>query len=405
MMRRPSARPNLARTARGLPSLILIASGCVACGSSGSERVAQRTEAVVNGVPSGPEDDGVVFLVATRPTVIESCTATLVAPNLVITARHCVAEFANETFTCTPSGELAPSSQGGTMGPLLPPEAIAIQRGAGPAREFAAQGVQIFSVQTPSICRNDIAMVLLDRNIENVPIMPIRLDAGNEPGEGIRIVGYGLDENNTFGVRHTRSGITISQVGLSEFRTDPDSIPPRTFLTLGPMLCIGDSGGPAFAESGAVTAVWSQVVGDCQSDSARNYFTQIAPFENDMVRPAFEAAGYEPLLEEVGMPGSGGAASGEAGAGTDAGGADPGVGGASSAGGAADAGAASEPSEAGFGGQREEPRQAYRGPRKSGGLKCELSPGGGQNWHASLLSLLIGLVLAARRARANYRGF
>lgn len=406
-MRRSGARLQLARTAFGLLSLVLIASGSVACGSSGSERVEQRTEAVINGEPSGPEDDAVVFLVATRPTVIESCTATLVAPNLVITARHCVAEFENKTFTCTPEGELAPGSRGGTMGPLLPPEAVAIERGAGPNPEFVAQGIQIFSVQTPSICRNDIAMVLLDRDVENVPIMPLRLDAGNEPGERIRIVGYGLDENNVFGVRHTRSGITVSQVGPSEFRPDADSIPPRTFLTLGPMLCIGDSGGPAFTEFGAVTAVWSQVVGDCHSDSARNYFTQIAPFQNDIVRPAFEAAGHEPLLE-VRMPGSGGAPA-EAGAGGAetgaAAGRDPSVGGAPGAGGAADAGgAASEPSGAGVGGQHEEEPPAYRGPRKSGGLKCELSPGGRQNWHASLLSLVIGLMLAARRARANHRG-
>jgi hypothetical protein len=407
-MRRSSACPRLAEAMSGLASLVLIAS-CVACGSSGPERVEQKTDAVVGGEPSGPEEDAVVFLVATRSTVIQSCTATLVAPNLVITARHCVAEFDNKTFTCTADGELAPGSPGGTMGPLLPPEAVAIYRGAGPSREFAAQGIQIFSVQTPSICRSDIAMVLLDRNVENVPIMPMRLDAGNEPGEQIRIVGYGLDENGTFGVRHTRSGITISQVGESEFRPDADNIPPRTFLTLGSMLCMGDSGGPAFTDFGAVTAVWSQVVGDCQSDSAINYFTQIAPFEAGIVQPAFEASGYEPLPEVIGTPGSGGA-SAEAGAGgaetgAAAGRSDPGVGGAPGAGGAADdGGAASEPSEAGVGGQHEEPGPEYRGPRKSGGLKCELSPGGRQNRHALLLSLVIGMMLVARRVRANYRG-
>lgn len=368
----------------------------------------------MNGEPSGAEDDAVVLLSARNSTYTAQCTATLVAPNLLVTARHCVAEFASRPFTCTPEGELAPGSLGGTMGALIPPENIRIFLGREPGLnpEVAARGREIFSVQTPSICRSDIAMVLLDGDIPDVPIVPVRLGKGNTIGELVRVVGYGLDENNDAGKRNTRSGVRIAEVGESEFLEEGDPVPPRTFLTLGSTLCAGDSGGPAFTENEAITAVWSQVVGDCKADSARNYFTQIAPFENTIVRPAFEAAGYEPLIEVETGSGGGGAPAGEAGAGGEtagsaaSGGFDTGAGGAPAGAGAgsAEGGTPSTPGEAGVGGEPDVEPPTYRGPRKSGGLKCELSPNGGQNWHAPVAALLLGLAWAARRARSNQRG-
>lgn len=366
------------------------------------------------GEPSGESDDAVVFVIA-KGSHTSRCTATLVAPNLVITAKHCVVEFSSEPFSCTSEGELTPGSRGGVMGALLAPENISIGVGRDPGLnpEPSAVGVQIFSTETPSICRNDIAMVLLDRQVFDVPIRPMRLGRGNSRGDLLRVVGYGLDENSVFGKRNTLSGQRIAQVGESVFLADADAdpVPPRTFMTAGPSLCIGDSGGPALTENEAITAVWSQLVGECGDQDARNFFTQIAPFEDTIVEPAFEAAGAEPLPEietgSGGSPATEGGAGGEP-SGSGASGAETGGGGAPAEGGApaAEAGAPSIPgAEAGAGG---EPPDAapptYRGPRKSGGLRCELSPGGRQNWHASLLSLVIGMMLVARRVRANYRG-
>lgn len=283
------------------------------------------------------------------------------------------------------------------MGPLLPPEnvSIAIGRDPGTNPAVAALGKQIFSVETPSICRSDIAMVLLDRELPGLPIVPMRLGQGNARGERLRVVGYGLDHNGDFGKRNTLSGLSIAQVGRSSFLEDGDPVPPRTFMTVGPTLCFGDSGGPAFTENEAITAVWSQIVGNCGDEDARNFFTQIAPFEDTIVRPAFEAAGHEPLLEEERPAGSGGAPAAEAGAGGDG----VGVGG---AGGATDSGGA--PGEAGTGGEQLEEPPTYRGPRKEGGLKCEISPDDRQTWHAALAPLLIGLAWSVRRARAKQRG-
>lgn len=392
-------------------TVLLAALSGAACSHDASENVARNSEAVWYGEPSGESDDGVVFLSAEASRVIAQCTATLVARNLVITARHCVAEFSNEPFSCTSEGELTAGSRGGTMGALLSPEKISVFLGRDPDTRApaAAVGQQIFSVSTPSICRNDIAMVLLDRDVPGVPLWPIRFGKGNSRGELLRVVGYGLDENLDVGLRNTRSGLSIVQVGRSEFLEDGDPVPPRTFVTVGPTLCYGDSGGPAFSENGAVTAVWSQIVGNCGDSDARNVFTQVAPFEDTIVRPAFEAAGAEPLPEVEDMPGSGGAPAAEAGAGGEGPGAtggraDSGAGGAPAAGApTAEAGTSSEPSDAGVGGQPEPEPPTYRGPRKEGGLQCGLAPNGRQNRHAALTAL-IGLALLARRARSKERG-
>jgi hypothetical protein len=393
----------------------------MACSHGATETTGRSSELIWEGEPSGPSDDGVVFLIA-KGSKTSRCTATLVAPNLVITAKHCVVEFSSESFSCTSEGELTAGSRGGAMGAMLAPENISFAVGRDPGLNPvpSALALQIFSVATPSICRNDIAMVLLDRDIPDVPLVPMRLGEGNSRGETLRLVGYGADQDGAFGKRNTLSGQRISQVGASVFLSEDDAnpVPPRTFMTLGPALCIGDSGGPALTENEAITAVWSQLVGECGDEGARNFFTQVAPFEDTIVRPAFEAAGHEPLLE-VEM-GSGGAPTADAGAGgepagsgasggseTGAAGSETGAGGAPTQGGAgsAEGGTPSTPGgDAGVGGEPDIEPPTYRGPRKSGGLKCELSPGGRQNWHASLLSLVIGMMLVARRARANYRG-
>jgi hypothetical protein len=392
-----------------------------ACSQGAPETTAQSREPIWEGEPSGESDDGVVFLIA-RGSKTSQCTATLVAPNLIITAKHCVVEFSSEPFSCTSEGELTSGSRGGAMGALIAPENISFVVGAEAARNPtpSALGLQIFSVATPSICRNDIAMVLLDREILDVPIVPMRLGQGNSRGEMLRVIGYGADHNGAFGTRNTLRDQRIVQVGVSAFLEDGDPVPPRTFMTVGPSLCIGDSGGPALTENEAITAVWSQLVGACGDDDARNYFTQIAPFEDTIVRPAFEAAGYEPLLE-VEM-GSGGAPTADAGTGgepagsgasggveTSAGGAETGAGGGApveGGAGSAEGGTPSAPGggDAGVGGEADTEPPAYRGPRKSGGLKCELAPGVRQDSHASGAALLLGLAWALRRARASKRG-
>ncbi len=367
----------------------------VACGGEPpAEALGHDSAAVLYGEPSGPTEDGVVQVLSKTATAEQNCTGTLVAENVVVTARHCISNFVATSFTCTTDGELAPGSRGGQNGALVAPGDVKIWQGAHPdlGTPPEAVGAEIFAPQATTICRNDIAFVVLDRPISGLPVSPMRLGRGNDPGELLRVVGYGADELNQTGTRRTRSGLKITLVGESVYRTDPDPVPPRTFRTDGPALCYGDSGGPAFTESGAVTGVWSQVIGGCSAATAKNVFTQVAPFLAELVVPAFEAAGAEPIVEPE-DPATGGAGSGStpgsAGeAGETAGGGEGATGGDAAAGGEGGAGdAAGSP-------------PAYHGVRKPGGCRCDVvgAPAGG----TGLLSpLVVAWALARRRATSR----
>ena len=283
------------------------------CTETSAESTASSRQDVLNGQLSGTDDDAVVNLSSTSASgSIWGCSGTLVAPNVVLTARHCIANFADGKFTCDADGNLVGGSVGGLSGTLDTPGNITIRTGPGPKVNPAAHGLSIFAAQTTTICRNDIALVVLDKELTNFPIKPMRLYQGTLPGEHIRVVGYGVNSDGGLGTRYTRSGATIAKVGTSQFRPTGDAIPPRTFMTTGPLLCEGDSGGPALSDNEAVIGVFSQFTGLCTDANTTDYFTEVAPFTNDIVLPAFEAAGAVPWLEnnsEPGLYGTGGSVS------------------------------------------------------------------------------------------------
>jgi len=372
----------------------LLFGAVAACGQAGPEPLGRESQAIYNGYPSGVEDDGVLKLASINASgVTNYCTGSLVAPNVVLTARHCVANLSEAPFTCTDAGELTADSKGGRFGALIDPAEIKFYVGAAFSEPLAALGAKIFATQTPTICRNDLAVVVLDRELTDVPLLKIRIDRGNQRGEVLRAVGYGETEDAMLGVRRAKDGLIVNKVGASQFRPDGDPIPPRTFLTLGPALCEGDSGGPALTADGAVTGVYSQLVGTCSSPSARQYFTQVAPFADEILTPAFELAGYQPLVE--------GGGTGEGGAGGDASTIEPESGGAE-AGGAASSAGGGENSNAGTADAANTPP-----PPEKGGCRCATpaTPRSGSvdRLAVALMLGIVGYAVSRRRRRSGER--
>ncbi len=125
---------------------------------------------------------------------VGSVRGLLVAKNLVLTALHCVSDY-NDTaadFTCSASGELENGGNGqGEMGPEHPPELIEV--GSIP-EEGLARGQQIFSTHTVTVCINDLALVVLDRELD-LPIHPIELSAPPRFDDTMTVIGYGQTDS------------------------------------------------------------------------------------------------------------------------------------------------------------------------------------------------------------------
>src|SRR5690606_17188300 len=267
---------------------------------SRAERGVQARQPVIGGVPSGAERDAVLLMLAEGPDRATLCTATLIAPNLVVTARHCISVYVEGTFFCTIEGNLdlhRPRNppNAGEMGFAYPAEVISFHAGQVPDFDVpTTMGKRVFVQDTDTICRNDIAFVLLEDDLD-LPIAPVRLDRGTFPGEATLVVGYGLNETRE-NTRHERADVEILDVGPSDYFPALGNALPRTFV-VGPSACAGDSGGPGLSqETGAVLGVSSLTRGECESSEVRSFFTQIAPYEA-LAREAFAAAGHEPRLE------------------------------------------------------------------------------------------------------------
>ncbi len=207
------------------------------------------------------QDAAVLFLKGNRG----SCSATLVAPNLVVTARHCVAASLIGAFSCSASGELIPTGDGhGALGKDDPAGDIlfftAEQMLEGvPANRTTASAVgkSILSTGSSTACRDDLAFVVLSNPLALTP-MPMRIDDSMVTGESLSIWGYGLTEQRADPPKlRARKDAALLGVGPSVPAETTQPAPVRAIRT-SPVTCPGDSGGPiASVTTGAIVAVVS----------------------------------------------------------------------------------------------------------------------------------------------------
>ena len=277
---------------------------CTACVEQRPEQPGVARAAIVDGEPSGPEDDGVLLTRAALDDQTEvMCTASLVAPNLLITARHCVSYFQDGLFNCTVRGEVVQVSEGaGELGLHLPADSIEVYADETPRDEPIARGVKVLSTLSPVVCVNDIAFVVLDRALE-LPLLPLRLNRPAQLHEAVTLVGYGMDgQQLTLDYRKQprlrKSGLEISGRGPDLLEDGVTTVAPRTLLVEGTSGCVGDSGGPLLAsETGAVLGVYSLQEGEsCNSPDIVHHLTHVPPFQA-LIDEAFTAAGAEPVPE------------------------------------------------------------------------------------------------------------
>ncbi len=235
--------------------------GVAAC-TSGHEPppmdlIGQTFDPIVNGTmdTSNTTNDAVVLIY--NNALQAECTGTVIAKNLVLTARHCVSGTAS--YVSCNNGDVT-SNPGANS--------IYIFKGVSPDLNSAspiAQGKAIFNDGSSNLCGHDVSIIQTSWDIMNITPMKVRVSHAPSANEKFKAVGYGLTNPNnqsSSGTRYYRNNVTV--LGLAQGTSCQGVYDGCDFMGT-ESICSGDSGGPAISSQGAVMGVTSRGA-DCYAD-------------------------------------------------------------------------------------------------------------------------------------------
>lgn len=251
----------------GFCAAVLAAGSALGCSSAGIADVTETAElgseraAILDGT-AAPEMTSIVGIVNFAGGL---CSGSLIAPNLVLTARHCIAASEDDTtaVVCDETTLETPDSPGAVF--VVP----LAQVSENPADYHAVSAIRTPADAT-SLCGSDVALLQLGTPL-SLPALTPRTDSPLLAGESYTAVGYGLDGTSArgdSGIRRALDGLHVECVGEE---CAEDSVFPNEWR--GPEgACSGDSGGPALDAEGRVIGVLSRGKEGCSSNVYADVF-------------------------------------------------------------------------------------------------------------------------------------
>jgi hypothetical protein len=263
----------------------------VACaGDANEERLARTSAGILGGRPSGDDENANVYIetrAEQEASGILRCTGRLLAPRLVVSARHCVLKRRSQGVHCNADGSPVDIADTTDVRPE-PANFVTVYFGSQKPglRPFTVNSI-VTKVEV-TVCRSDIAFLVLDESPLDIRT-PIRR-APVRVGESITVSGWGFASDARDALpdrRTTLDAVRVTDVG-------PGSIPPGTFATGGNSVCLGDSGA-AVLVGGELVGTYSRIddPGICSLELGRNIFAGIAA-DTDLAERAFAAIGETP---------------------------------------------------------------------------------------------------------------
>ena len=240
-------------------SLLTLAMFASACSV---DATATRSSAIVGGAPSEPS-----AFPATGMLVVQSgpqsglmCTATLIAPDVALTAAHCLKppRFGGFGFT------LDPDASDGTA--EVVPVLLYHQH---PAFDDSVDKFLDLGA------RNDIGIIILSRPI--LDVMPEQIDRSAsgpvvDPGSQLALCGYGRVQWDLTAPAIKRDAhVVVDRAQDREFST----------TAVDPQPCNGDSGGPLFADTPTgrrIVGVVSRAMGPSVMCDTGAIITRVGPY-------------------------------------------------------------------------------------------------------------------------------